>query len=179
MTSPLAIDLKFATLEQCFDLLDPSPLSSRDLDPRIARYIVESIESAPGHGVPDIHLRIHLPEVNAPDATQVAAAVRNHWTKAAASERLRLRRVLRSGRRALLVGVLFLMVIFVISEAILTLTETYLIRTIGESLIIFGWVAMWRPAELLLYEWWPVLGRLRVCRKLAEARVDVVGNSMG
>ena len=32
----------------------------------------------------------------------------------------------------------------------------------GESLTIAGWVAMWRPMQIYLYEWWPKIGRAHV-----------------
>jgi hypothetical protein len=49
-----------------------------------------------------------------------------------------------------------------------------LLRSIAsESLVIFGWVAMWRPAETFLYDWLPITRRRRLFRRLAEAEVEV------
>jgi hypothetical protein len=42
---------------------------------------------------------------------------------------------------------------------------------IKESLMISGWVALWRPAEIFLHEWWPILGEARLYDRLA--RIDV------
>ena len=42
-----------------------------------------------------------------------------------------------------------------------------------EGLIIAGWVAMWRPMEIFLYEWWPLLRKGRLYEKLSRMRVDV------
>jgi hypothetical protein len=33
---------------------------------------------------------------------------------------------------------------------------------------------MWRPLELLLYDWWPQLRRRRTYENLARMRVEVV-----
>lgn len=41
------IDVHVPDLEQLFDRLDPSPLASRDLDPRIERFIVDSAKDLP------------------------------------------------------------------------------------------------------------------------------------
>jgi hypothetical protein len=30
------------------------------------------------------------------------------------------------------------------------------------SLVIGGWVAMWRPMEVFLYDWWPVRAEARL-----------------
>ncbi len=46
-------------------------------------------------------------------------------------------------------------------------------RVIQESLIIFGWVANWKPIEIFLYEWWPIARRRNLYRRLAGAAVKL------
>jgi hypothetical protein len=43
----------------------------------------------------------------------------------------------------------------------------------GEGMLIIGWVAMWRPLEIFLYEWVPIRRRCRILSKLAEMPVIV------
>ena len=40
-----------------------------------------------------------------------------------------------------------------------------------EGMLIAGWVAMWRPLEIFLYDWWPVRRRNRIFGKLAAMPV--------
>ena len=40
-----------------------------------------------------------------------------------------------------------------------------------EGLTIVGWVAMWRPLEICLYDWWPLYDDQRRLDKLARIRV--------
>ena len=42
-----------------------------------------------------------------------------------------------------------------------------------EGLLILGWVAMWRPIEVLLYDWWPLARRRTLLRRLATIPVEV------
>jgi hypothetical protein len=42
-----------------------------------------------------------------------------------------------------------------------------------EGLLIIGWVALWRPVEIFLYDWWPVLRRQQRCTAIARMPVDV------
>jgi hypothetical protein len=42
-----------------------------------------------------------------------------------------------------------------------------------ESLIIAGWVAMWRPMEIFLYEWWPIRRMGRLYQKMSRMHVEV------
>ncbi len=44
---------------------------------------------------------------------------------------------------------------------------------VANGLEIFGWVALWRPAELLLYEWMPIYRRLRLLNRLADATIEI------
>jgi hypothetical protein len=46
-------------------------------------------------------------------------------------------------------------------------------RLVEESSLILGWVANWRPLEIFLYDWWPILRRMRLYRRLAEAEVRI------
>ena len=40
-------------------------------------------------------------------------------------------------------------------------------------MLIIGWVAMWRPLEIFLYEWVPVRRRCRILAKLSKMPVIV------
>jgi hypothetical protein len=46
-------------------------------------------------------------------------------------------------------------------------------QIVQEGLIIVGWVANWRPIEIFLYDWWPIVRRRRLYRRLASATVEV------
>jgi hypothetical protein len=45
---------------------------------------------------------------------------------------------------------------------------------VRESLTIAGWVAMWRPMQIYLYDWWPLLRRSRTYAKLSQMPVELV-----
>jgi len=71
------------------------------------------------------------------------------------------------------VGLSFLVGCFVIGQFIgRTGTGTWhdLAR---ESLTIGGWVAMWRPLQIYLYEWWPLRHRGAIYRKLSAMDVEL------
>ena len=42
-----------------------------------------------------------------------------------------------------------------------------------EGFIIGGWVAMWRPLEVFLYDWWPIRGDIRLLDRLAAMPVRI------
>ena len=47
-------------------------------------------------------------------------------------------------------------------------------EVVSESLLIGGWVAMWRPLEVFLYDWWPIREEARLCDRLSAMPVKIV-----
>jgi hypothetical protein len=97
--------------------------------------------------------------------------VQHFFAQKAVHERREFSRLMRRGRISLVIGLIFLTLCIFISR-LFSVEEpaTYLAR---ESLVIVGWVAMWRPLEIFLYDWWPIRGRVRLFRRLSAARVRV------
>ena len=48
-----------------------------------------------------------------------------------------------------------------------------LAEALRESLVIGGWVAMWRPLEIFLYDWWPIRAEARLYDRLGAMPVRV------
>jgi hypothetical protein len=88
----------------------------------------------------------------------------------------RERRALRwEGLKALQNGLVFLVVCLL---AAFTLQKTepfgeFLNFFFEEGLFIVGWVSMWRPVDILLYEWWPMYRSSRMFRRIRTANVRV------
>jgi hypothetical protein len=40
--------------------------------------------------------------------------------------------------------------------------------------VITGWVAMWRPLDVLLYDWWPLVDERRHLDRVLAAEVAIV-----
>ena len=54
------------------------------------------------------------------------------------------------------------------------LRDTRFAGVARESLLIGGWVAMWRPLEVFLYDWWPIRAEARLFDRLSAMTVRVV-----
>ena len=52
------------------------------------------------------------------------------------------------------------------------LRDTRLAGVIREGLLIGGWVAMWRPLEVFLYDWWPIRAEARLFDRLRTMPVQ-------
>ncbi|MDX2158225.1 MAG: hypothetical protein SFW09_17120 [Hyphomicrobiaceae bacterium] len=168
------IELRLNALAQLFNSLDPSPFHERDLDADAEAHIVEWARELPR----DQRLRIvlHLPQAEAVKARDrgVETALANYFGNRAHSHDLELRELFRIGRRNLSISVPLLVACLLASQLIrLWLGEGPLQSVAGESLVIVGWVANWKPLETFLYDWWPIARRRDLYHRLAAAEVAI------
>ena len=168
-----AIELRLRELAQLFNSLDPSPFIDRDLDPDAEEFILSwAREHAKDQ---ELELTLHLATAPPPDrASGTEAAVRHYFETRAEMKRREFRQLMKRGRVSLLIGIVFLAACLFASELIGKLGHTTSAGLIRESLTIGGWVAMWRPLEIYLYDWWPVRRRGRHFQRLATMPVEVV-----
>jgi hypothetical protein len=167
------IEISLNRLAQLFNSLDPSPFHERDLDQEAEDYIVGSAEEIWHHR--PLRLVVHLPadQVPEPDALSLADAVHNFFTYREAHERRQLRLLFRDGRIALAIGLTFLFCCVALREVISSLEHNATSDIFGEGLLIIGWVAMWRPLEIFLYEWVPIRRRCQILSTLATIPVTI------
>jgi hypothetical protein len=171
--SESTIEISLGRLQQLFNSLDPSPFHDRDLDHDAEEYIVGWAEEI-SLRLP-LRLVIHLPrdQMASVDQTALERAVHNYFAYQRQQSQRRLRLLFHDGRIALAVGVAFLFACILIRQLAFSLGPGTASEGIAEGMLIAGWVAMWRPLDILLYGWWPVRRRSRVFGKLAEMSVVV------
>jgi hypothetical protein len=85
-----------------------------------------------------------------------------------------LNELLWIGLKALQVGVLFLASCLVLAAAIArsNVEPGTFGDIVTQGLTIIGWVSLWRPIEVFLYEWWPLWRAVRVYDYIL--RMDIV-----
>jgi len=172
------LELHVAEMRQLFNAMDPAPFRERDLDPNAEAYIVDWGRELPA-GVP-LGLTVHLGrEPATPEKTALLRdAVHEYFRQRALATRRQLRQLFRVGRISLLIGLAFLAFVIVVGESLTLRIDKesygYLVK---ESLIIAGWVALWRPLEIFLYDWWPIRAEAKLLERLSEADVRVAGSS--
>jgi hypothetical protein len=104
----------------------------------------------------------------------VRDAVHQFFSHRAVASRRRLRRLFRVGRISLIIGLAVLAVLFGLAQVVMRRTPpTAVSQLLQESLLIGGWVAMWRPLEILLYDWWPIRAEARLFDRLAVMPVRI------
>ena len=58
-------------------------------------------------------------------------------------------------------------------HAIGSLFDTTIVKILHEGLFIVGWVAMWRPIEIFLYDWVPIERDQPIFRKLSNVPIEI------
>ena len=106
--------------------------------------------------------------------TSSGESVHQFYGRRADGERRRLRELFRRGRVSLVIGLGFLGVSSGLANALEAATRGHgLAAVLREELLIGGWVAMWRPLEVFLYDWWPIRDQARLFDRLASVPVAI------
>lgn len=166
------IEMRIAELAQLFNSMDPTPFHQRDLDTEAEKFL----ESWALEFSPESHFRIivHIEKMPQDDpAALVADAIHNHFEYKSVQARRKLRLLLVEGRTSLLIGLGFLALCLIGADLLSGFPNNTFLKILKESLLIGGWVAMWRPMQIFLYEWWPIVRRGRIYRNLGRASVQV------
>lgn len=166
------IEMRIAELSQLFNSMDPTPFHHRDLDTNAERYLESwALEfSQASHFRIIVHIE-EMPQEN--PAPLVAEAIHNHFEYKSVLAKRKLRLLLQEGHTSLLIGLGFLGVCLLGADLLSGFSNSTFLKILKESLLIGGWVAMWRPMQIYLYEWWPIVRRGRIYRNLGRASVHV------
>jgi len=169
------LELYLSDSRRLFNSMDPAPFRERDLDPEAAAYIVEWAEEVPAERPLGLVVRLGSGPVAATETAVVRDSVHDYFQRRAAATQRRLQQMLRLGRYSLLIALVFLAVVVVIGESLASVVnrERYA-ALIEHSLVIGAWVALWRPLEIFLYDWWPVRAEARLYDRLGKMDVRLV-----
>lgn len=167
------IEVHVSELKRLFNAIDPSPFRERDLDPKAEEFIVGWAKDLPTDA--QLALLVHLdrPAGLPEEGAALRDAVHEYFRQQAAATRRRLRQLFRRGRTSLLIGIVFLAALIGLADLIAEHVSSKVAEVVRESLLIGGWVAMWKPLEIFLYDWWPVRREARVYDRLATMPVQI------
>ena len=169
------IEVRVGELRQLFNAIDPSPFRERDLDPGAEEFIVGWSKDLPVDAHLGLLVYLDRAAGMADEASVLRGAIREFFTQRAAASRRSLRELFRRGRTSLAIGLGFLALSIGIGDAIANyFQDSRLAEILRESLLIGGWVAMWGPLEIFLYDWWPIRADARLFDRLSAMPVRIV-----
>jgi len=171
--APALIEMKLSSLAQLFNSMDPSPFHERDLDRDAEAFIVswaqEHAKAQP------FKLVIHLANGDgSPEGNEEAVerSIQHYFGYRAEMRWLDFKRLMREGRVSLGIGLGFLLLCQGVAMT-LVVDEGSWMSVLHQGLTITGWVAMWRPLEIGLYRWWPLLAERELFQRLERMPVEI------
>lgn len=168
------IEVRVDKIAQLFHTLDPFPFREKDLDKDVEEYIVSWARELPGSE--SIRIIVYVSDVELKTRTlqDISEAFNRYFMSRAVVIQHELNELFRIGRRSLGIGIAILMSCLASAHlAAGYLSDVSLKNLAGESFLILGWVANWRPLEIFLYDWWPITQRRDLYRRLAAAPVEL------
>ena len=174
--TPAVVQLRLRDLSQLFNLMDPTPFVDKDLDADAETFIEGWALEFPVNT--PITLFVHLeqsPVLGGEDPRRfVETAVRNFFHNKAGSARRELRQLMWTGQISLIIGFAFMALCLTISKLLAReFPDSTTVEWFKEGLSVGCWVAMWKPIDIYLYGWWPLLRRLRIYRKMSRLHVEL------
>ena len=167
------IDIRVSHSRQLFDFRDPAPFRERDLDDDAVEYLLAAAEEIPRKQPLAIVVTISDEPEPRLAADAITDAIRTHFRYELEQIQRRIREHMRRGQMSLIVGLIVLVVFLTLAEFIASPPSGAFREILREGFVITGWVAMWRPLEILLYDWWPMVDERRLIARVLEAPVSI------
>lgn len=172
------VEIRLRNVAQLFNSMDPSPFHERDLDRAAEEFIVSWVRELPRGE--SLRLIVHLREWPAgPEPQQwIGAAVANYFRERARVVWADRQEELRRGRFNLAMGAVFLLSCLLVAELLGNAEQRGILGNfLYDGLTIVGWVVLWRPLEVFLFDYWHLRSKERLYHRIAAAPLELKAES--
>jgi len=163
------LEVRILNVEQIFDNRDPAPFRERDLDPDFVDYLVDGVRDL-GTARP-IRIIVWLEQACPPG--QIEESIHRYFEHTLARIDRTRREQVQSGGIALAIAGVAIVVLTALGQLVAMAIPNPLGTGLHTALEISGWVFMWRPIEVLIYDGIPVRRERRVLRAIHTAPIEV------
>lgn len=167
------IEIRIKSPQQLFDSRDPAPFWERDLDDDFVEYVVASARefsiSTP------LKIVIHVEEKEHKELPKEAIreAIRSYLMYRIDVQRSELKSFVKRAQVFLVIGLLILISCLSIAQGMTLSQPPGWEGILRDGIVIFGWVSIWKPIELILFDWYPIYETLRFYKKLFQTEIDI------
>jgi len=168
------IEIKLSSIIQLYNSFDPAPFHEKELDDEAEQYIVNIVRDFPKNT--EFKIVIYLPDGHSccDEAFKIPAAIRNHFSYRTLMEERKFRERVNYGKFSILIGISFLAVAMVASQAVEDYLSAYPPAHLAAiALEVAGWVAMWEPVTVFLYQLWPILVQKNLYGKISRMETEI------
>jgi hypothetical protein len=172
------VDLYLSDMYNMFQTPEVDPFHGENIEASGIDQLIDTMNARPGSLKPFSTIAIHLPadRIEPELPARMKAAIGNYCNAQIRLAAQKKREIRLEGRKALRIGLVFWGVCLAFSLLFeeLLFKGNALGRLFGEGFIIAGWVGLWRPAELLLYDWRPYSREIRRYEEIKHMAVAIV-----
>jgi hypothetical protein len=169
-SAPHVLELTVRSCAELFDSSAPACLGYQTVHDAIVEHLLVQAAAAPRSA--PLKLRLLVPAEELVRANANTAALRAYLAKCRDDERRRIKLILWDGRISLCMGLVFVLFASAIGEGIRATFSGKFASAVASGLEIFACVALWRPAEFLLYDWIPVRRKMKLLARLAAMEIE-------
>jgi hypothetical protein len=167
------IEVRVPELTRLFHAMDPSAFRERDLDPGAEAFIAEWAREVPPSSSLGLIVYVERPAGRPGEQSELCEAIHDFFRRRAELSRRQLRDLFGRGRLSLAIGVCALGISMAAGDLARRAFTHHATDLLAEGLLIGGWVAMWRPIEIFLYDWWPIRADATLADRLSAMPVRI------
>ena len=175
--------LYLSELHHFFEAPPLDPFAGDSIDESGIDQLMDTMKARP-RGAPRLQrIVLHLPpeKITPGLAEKLKSAIATYCSVQSRLSHQKVRETRLQGRRALVIGFTAWTICLLLSTLSEQVFSRYSLegRLFGEGFLIAGWVSLWRPAELLLYDWWPYSRDARLYERIKTMDVAVIPRAAG
>lgn len=167
------IEVKVKNAQQLFDAKDPAPFRERDLDDDFVEYIETSAKELRRSEALKLSIQVEDCDSNLLSKGAIIDAIHEYYRYRVEFQTAELKTFLKRSQIYFVIGLVLLVLCNVGAQSLAKNLSSPLINGLKEGLIIFGWVSMWKPIELFLFDWYPFYEKRKLYLQLSKTEVEV------
>lgn len=160
-------------LDEPFDIYDdkdPSPLKMRDFSKSVQEYIIEGVLVIPKNKKIRIDFYFYKFNITQEEILLLEKSYKAFFAYEIRLKHYEMKQKLKQGFRSMLSGLLFLFCCMHISRTFFLSDSTLLSSFAAEGLNVLGWVSLWNPVQVFLYELWPISQKRKLLERSLRAQ---------
>lgn len=167
------IEVKVKNAQQLFDAKDPAPFRERDLDDDFVEYIETSVKELRRSEAIKLSIQLEDCDPHLLSSGTIVDAIHEYYRYRVDFQTAELKTFLKRSQVYFIIGLILLILCNVGAQSLSKSLNSALVIGLKEGLIIFGWVSMWKPIELFLFDWYPYYEKRKLYLQLSKTEVEV------
>lgn len=164
----IVIEITIDSPYDLYDDKDPSPLKVRDLKPSIENYILTCIREIPKNKKVRINFYFFKFGISDSEIVNLRKSVKEFFDYRSKVRFVDFKFTIRNGLKSVAIGLVFLFMCIFISNKFLNSPQTLVGRFFLEGLSVLGWVSLWNPVQIFLYEIWPIISNSKNLKRVSK-----------